>query len=271
MPVQKKSYGLICRRRSPQHGTQFLMVKKTVTYHFCEFVSAHYRRNDDSHIKKLFNNMTYHEKMDILSMNFNTMWYRIYNEVPDRLLKDSSNGYLAQKFFYEKGRFEKTFLIDNGARLKRLITDSTNGDMIWEFPKGRKSDVKESDLQTAIREFYEETGICSKDYTILWHCPPYVECYTDFGVTYKNIYYLADALDPNLEPVYKFANQMQCSEVSAVRWLSKKEITHMILDPVAYRRMVRSFEKIKKKGYKGQSKNLLQAFYLDQIKPSVSY
>mgnify|MGYP001561369531 CR=1 FL=1 len=61
----KKSYGIICCRVHNKHGFQIILVKKCVTYYFCEFVYGKYAKHDIMHLKRLFNNMTYHEKNDI--------------------------------------------------------------------------------------------------------------------------------------------------------------------------------------------------------------
>lgn len=243
MPGIKKSYGIICFRRK-ENNLQILMVKKSTTYHFCEFVAGHYRKQNDQHIIKLFNNMTYHEKMDILSMDFSNMWYRIYRENPNKVFFHGSKNIWAGSYLKKKNKFEETFLRDSGLKLRKLVSNSCNVDTPWEFPKGRRDETKkEGDVETAIREFYEETGIKDSQYILLWHIKPYVETYTDFGTTYQNIYYFANAID-TWEPEFKFYDKQQISEVSAVRWISKHDLSHMKLEEITYKRLLNSFNKI---------------------------
>lgn len=243
MPGIKKSYGICCFKRGA-NGLQLLMVKKSTTYHFCEFVAGHYRKQNDLHICRLFANMTYWEKMDILSMKFANMWYRIYKENPDKVFFQSSQNIWASSYVKKKGKFEETFLRDSGVKLRKLIANSCNVDTPWEFPKGRRDESKkEGEIETAIREFYEETGIKDNQYKILWHVKPYVETYTDFGTTYQNIYYFADAL-PTCEPEFKFYDKQQISEISAVQWVSKADLASMKLEKITYKRLLNSFTKI---------------------------
>jgi 8-oxo-dGTP pyrophosphatase MutT (NUDIX family) len=242
----RKSYGIICCRTTDK-GVSILMIKKATTYHFCEFVAGRYRRANYNHLTRLFNNMTYHEKVDILSMNFQNMWYRIYHERPDT---DMISNVWVASYFKKKNKFEKSFMSDRGEYLKRLISNSRNVETPWEFPKGRPHE-RESEIDTAIREFSEETGVDSSKYKILWDTQPYVETYTDFGVTYKNTYYFAEAIG-EWEPVYKFCDK-QVSEVAAIRWVPRNELSLMQLEPITFRRLLNSFEKITRK-YKDSHK-----------------
>ena len=68
----------------------------------------------------------------------------------------------------------------------------------WGFPKGRK--VKgETDLQCAIREFTEETGLSENDINILLNIKTIIEDLTGTnGIKYRHIYYLAELKTNNL-------------------------------------------------------------------------
>lgn len=257
MPIGKikRSYGIICCRQHPTLGLQIILIKKPVTYHFCEFVSGHYRKNDDTHLRKLFSNMTFHEKMDILSMKFNNMWYRIYKSSPDQVFLQGSGSLFSKQYLRKKNKFEVAFLQDGGARLRKLMADSVNAETLWEIPKGRKKEDTEDDLDTAMREFSEETLIPSSRYKILWHIKPYIETYCDFGTTYQNIFYYADAIG-SWEPSIKFSNNQQIAEVSAIRWCCIHDLVNMALEKTTYRRLLNMFKKVaaKYKNYKKTTK-----------------
>jgi 8-oxo-dGTP pyrophosphatase MutT (NUDIX family) len=251
----KRSYGIICCRKQ-NNAYQIILIKKPVTYYFCEFILGHYRRKDELHLKKLFNNMTYHEKCDILSLKFNLMWYRIYKSDPEKINIDSISKY----YYKKKTKFETNFLYDNGKKLRQLISESKNGDTQWEVPKGRKLEnklnklenidfdkkYKEEDLNAAIREFTEETRISSNKYNILWHAIPYIETYSEFGITYQNIYYFASAIG-EWEPSIKFSNNQQISEVASIKWCGKNDIKYMNLENIIYNRLKNMFDKLIKK------------------------
>ena len=239
---KKYSYGLICFRQNDITGIEILMIKKSNTYHFCEFVSGHYKKYDDDGLLKLFNNMTYNEKIDILSLNFTNLWYKVYMEFP----KNDINYIWKSSYKKKEKKFNNSFLHDNGIRLRKIIGKSKNTDTPWEFPKGRKNHKNESDIETAIREFYEETGIKSNKYNILWNIKPYIETYKDYGIIYKNTYYFAEAID-KWKPKYRFSNNTQISETSAVSWVSKNYLKSIINDNENYKRNVKKFTKIIKK------------------------
>jgi hypothetical protein len=239
---------------------QIILIKKPVTYYYCEFILGHYKRKDEIHLKKLFNNMTYHEKCDILSLKFNVMWYRIYKTDPEKINIDNISKY----YYKKKTKFETNFLYDNGKKLKQLISESRNAETQWEVPKGRKLNncnytrnkddtrykdetrYKEDNVNTAIREFTEETLISSNKYNILWHVKPYIETYSDFGVTYQNIYYFAKAVG-EWNPSIKFSNNQQISEVSSIKWCSKNDIKYMDLEITVYNRLKKMFDNLIKK------------------------
>lgn len=244
----KKSYGVLCCRASDKNGIEILMVKRSTTYYFCEFVSGHYRKQNTQHLVNLFNNMTYNEKMDILSLKFQNLWYRIYMENPDKVFFQGGNteSIWAASYIKKKTKFDTSFLQDGGKKLKSLISSSKNVDTPWEYPKGRKNNKDENDINTAIREFHEETGVEPTKYNILWHINPYIETYTDFGITYQNIYYYAIAIG-DWDPVYTFSNKSQISEVSAIKWISLNHLIHMDLESTTYKRLLNSFSKIIKK------------------------
>jgi 8-oxo-dGTP pyrophosphatase MutT (NUDIX family) len=247
----KRAYGIICCRINKERGFETILIKKTITYHFFEFVSGNYRKHDDMHLQKLFNNMTFYEKMDILSMKFNFMWYRIYHSLPDP--KTSSR--LSTNYTRQKSKFETTFINDGGIRLRRLISNTTNAETLWEIPKGRRKEhMKEGELAAAIREFSEETGVSDQKYQILTRLPPYIETYSDFGVTYQNIYYYAEAIG-DWVPDIRFNDTTQTSEVAGIGWCNSYDIKNLKLDNTTHHRLIKMFALINKK-YKNYKKNI---------------
>lgn len=239
MPNIKKSYGILCFRKNKQLSYELIMIRKSVTYHFCLFVFGKYSKNNDNELLKLFNNMTYHEKIDILNMNFENLWYRIMKKRPD--YTNMSN------YINKETKFKDTFLKDAGFRLRKLIASSINSEDLLEFPKGRKDEQKhEMDMDTAIREFVEETCITEDKFRVLWHIAPYVETYTDFHITYRNVYYFAEATC-DFEPELRFYDKQQISEISAVKWVSKNDLKHFKLEAATYRRLLKCFDKVVRK------------------------
>jgi 8-oxo-dGTP pyrophosphatase MutT (NUDIX family) len=215
-PVSKQhkySIGLACMRYINGYP-EILLVCKRYTYAFSEFVHGKYTMLFHSNYQKtkqdlidLFSKMTVEEKVDILSLDFNKIWYKVW-----------LNGSKPPSYFYAKNKFESTFLVDGGVRLKKLLSKSTNSQKVWEIPKGRKKSKEESDIICAVREFKEETGIQKNQYKIL---PGIIRkfSHTDANITYTNTYYLA-VMTHKIEPQISFITNEQISEIGDIRWMS---------------------------------------------------
>ena len=105
--------------------------------------------------------------------------------------------------------------------------------------------AKELDLDVAIREFHEETGIDNRYYEIKYHINTYVVSYKDYGIIYKSTYYFAKLTDEYI-PVYKFDVFSQVSEVSAVKWIDICDILALDINDTIKQRMTKQFNIIKK-------------------------
>ena len=198
----KTSYGIaLCRfNKEKNFQSEILMIKKRYTYHFFSFVFGQYKKYNNKQLQYLFNNMTFGEKIDILSMKFSNMWYRLWlcdpeknyniNTIYTNKYDDQQQHQNLKCYFRKKSKFETIFLRDGGKRLKRLINSSTNAVTPWEIPKGGMCN-DELDLECAKREFEEETGINSNKYTILWNIKPIIVSHKDDNVIYRSVYYLA--------------------------------------------------------------------------------
>jgi 8-oxo-dGTP pyrophosphatase MutT (NUDIX family) len=249
MSGAKESFGIICIRQNAEtKNYEFLMVKKNTTYYFAEFVNGKYQSNNANYLLYLFNNMTFHEKKDILSMNFSQMWYRLNNENENTITR-----YVSSQYYKRKEKFEKTFAVDGGKKLAELIKKSNSEeDTPWEFPRGRKKD-RERDLNAALREFSEETTISDARINILYHIKPYKESYQDCGVKYKNIYYFAEMkkdIDKKAElHDSKISAKINDSfdEIVSIKWLSKIDISHMKLTQKTEKKLTKLLEKVKRK------------------------
>jgi hypothetical protein len=186
------SLGIACCRFNG-NKPEILLVRKRYTYSFNIFGHGKYNSGSNAELINLFNGMTVDEKLDILSLNFKQIWYRLW------LHGGSTNA----NYLVSRNKFESTFVIDGGARLKKLISKSSNViSPVWEIPKGRKKNKQEPDIHCAIREFYEETGIPKKNYKIFpWATR--TQSYVDSGVRYTSTYYLAYTKH-NIEPRVDF-------------------------------------------------------------------
>ncbi len=162
----------------------------------------------------LFNGMTVDEKLDIMSLNFLQIWYRMWLDTE----------FMGPSYFVSKNKFEGAFVVDGGARLRRLIGRSTHACRIWEIPKGRKRSKCESDIDCAVREFGEETGIQKHNYKLLPHATRRYS-YIDDGARYTNIYYFAH-MRRSTAPTHVDLASQQISEISDMKWMDIDTIRH---------------------------------------------
>ena len=194
--LTKTSIGIILiKEGSLNSPPEVLLVHKRYTYAFNEFVNGNYiyLHNDDSKfflkkrniimsVESLLEQMTTDELLDIMSLNFEQLWYRLCLDVK------KEDPYYIKKY----NKFNSEFLeYDGGKKLINMIKNvKIRGALLWEVPKGRKLNNKETDLECAIREVEEETGINKDYYKILPNIKKKVS-YVSNGIKYVFIYFIA--------------------------------------------------------------------------------
>jgi ADP-ribose pyrophosphatase YjhB (NUDIX family) len=253
-PVIKRSFGIACvRYNNIARQYEILMVRKRCTYAFISFVSGRYCLSNERTIMDLLNAMTNQEKLDVLSLDFDILWWRIWlarsheyaaaHNLPlksnpadskdwtalyerrtlRQLMSTTQSATRQSLYIKKKAKFEKSFLQDSGVLLERLVRASTSSkNLMWDVPRGQK-DGCESDLECAIREFGEETGVKPKDYRILYEMPPFKYSYTDAGVTYNDTFYIA-VEENKILPRISFKTQSQIIEIDNISWMGITEL-----------------------------------------------
>jgi 8-oxo-dGTP pyrophosphatase MutT (NUDIX family) len=109
--------------------------------------------------------------------------------------------------------------------LNTLIDKSTTlwKETEWEFPKGRRN-YQEKDLDCALREFEEETGLSKKELKIIENIIPFEEIFLGSNhKSYKHKYFLAYT-----EKTKDNLNNYQQTEVSKLDWKSLEECLESI-------------------------------------------
>jgi ADP-ribose pyrophosphatase YjhB (NUDIX family) len=221
----KKSYGIIlCKINTLTGKPETLLVHKRYTYAYSNFIHGKYTKPNiwpkisTSSIINLLNQMTLEELLDIWSLNFKQMWYRIWlNNCDTELYK--------KKYI----KFYMSFIKDdNGNMLRKSIQQIRNFNTLnWEVPKGRPIDTQEKEISCAIRETKEETGLNKCDYMILPHVKRCVN-YISLGTRYICTYYIAI-----INPSIKYYNNsilkdiFNICEVSETKWFDIDKIRAM--------------------------------------------
>jgi 8-oxo-dGTP pyrophosphatase MutT (NUDIX family) len=207
--IHRQSVGIACVRII-DNEPQILMINKRYTYAYSEFVHGKYP-SDRAYVMNLLNKMTNQEKILLLSLNFDMIWYHIWLNAPK-----------PHTFYFAKNRFETTYLLDSGIRLKNMIAKSKTNLPIWEIPKGRKRNKNETDICCAIREFKEETGIDKKSY-YLYSNAKKTYSYEDNGIRYVNTYYMAHTRNI-FDPKISLYVTDQIDEICDIRWMGINDI-----------------------------------------------
>jgi ADP-ribose pyrophosphatase YjhB (NUDIX family) len=196
-PPTRVSLGiLLCRVSGATGRPEVLLVHKRYTYAFAEFVHGRYARGragSSTALRSaaaLVDHMTTEELLDVWSLNFEQMWFRIWLSRDKRDLYNKKHA-----------KFQSTFMRDDGGKaLKRTVEQArTRGALLWEVPKGRRLSPREADVLCAVRELREETGVDKSKYRILPGVKRRVS-YVSAGTRYTCAYYIALANQPRALP-----------------------------------------------------------------------
>jgi len=223
------SYGIILFRSSEQ-GLKYLMIRRKDSFGYIDLLRGKYIQHNVEQLQNIFNEMSIEEREKIRVTCFETLWKQMWGDIPQ------GSQYRSEEFASQK-KFET---LRNGLQIsfnepKEIVTIDTliNGctttwaETEWEFPKGRRN-FQEKDLDCAIREFEEETGICKRDLTIIENIVPFEEIFIGSNhKSYKHKYFLAymdthKYMDPS-----SLCNYQQ-SEVSKIEWKSLEECLESI-------------------------------------------
>ena len=107
---------------------------------------------------------------------------------------------------------------DENITLKSIVENSKTewSETEWEFPKGRRNN-KEKDLECALREFEEETGISKNKISVIENIMPFEEIFIGTNhKSYKHKYFLAYMEEDNEE--MEDLEHYQVTEVSKIEW-----------------------------------------------------
>lgn len=220
------------------HKTElkYLMILDRHTPDYVQIILGSYDFEDYTYLKTLVSRLTKTEIQLIMTYDLNYLFVKYWIFSKKNALKLYKKQYHhSKKIFKElkegttnsKGEFIKfSELVEEFARDGKGWNESD-----WGFPKGRrKRNGFESDIECAIREFKEETGIDPSQYQIQKNIKPIEEEFQGSnGITYKHVYYVAQA--KNYLPIYLNPyNSLQVSEIQKIGWYTHDQGVKMIRD-----------------------------------------
>jgi 8-oxo-dGTP pyrophosphatase MutT (NUDIX family) len=223
------SYGVICYKLvydSELNGIhpQYLMVQRKDSLSYVEFIRGKYNIKAKSYIMDMFALMTEDERQGLKDNSFEKLWQTLWcknlsddNKSFSKEYKEACDKFnMLKKGYYIKNGNHLTFfsinyIIDN--------TSSKYNETEWGFPKGRRN-INEDDVNCAVREFREETGISSKSIYLSSFIKPLEEVFSGSNnVRYKHVYYIAKMIEEG-QVVLDPSNKQQCKEIRNINWFS---------------------------------------------------
>lgn len=196
---------------------EFLLIQRKDSLAYVEFIRGKYNPYEEDYICKLLRGMTQFEQQQLLSHTFDELWHSVWGETSS--VKSHKNDYDTSEKKYSQIQYKLPDLI------KENVSKWVEPE--WGFPKGRRN-PHESDINCAIREFQEETGLKRSDFTIIQNTYPISE--TFFGsnqVHYCHKYYIA-ICNNNVEVEMNMDNPHMAREIGAIKWCSLDEATSKI-------------------------------------------
>ena len=182
---------------------EFLMVSRKHSLGYSDFIRGRYDIANALSIMELFNNMVPYEIQKLEKYDFNTLWDEFWNG-------DATKHHYKTEYITAKEKFDCLQNNDNHSLnlsffIKNTLPFYTTQE--WGFPKGRKK-KNELDIECALREFCEETGLYQSDINIITSIAPFVEIITGTnGVKYKHVYYVAVMMKNKIPSVDIYTQQ----------------------------------------------------------------
>jgi ADP-ribose pyrophosphatase YjhB (NUDIX family) len=213
-PKPITSLGIITFKKT-SNTVKYLLICRKDSLGYVEFVRGKYPLYNKEYIQNIIDEMTMQEKNNLLTKPFEQIWKDLWG-----------NFYGLQYRAEEKSSKDKFLQIKEGIHLfddtffnlKSLIDNSKTEweEPEWGFPKGRRN-YQETDMQSAIREFTEETGFPKERISIVKNLVPFDEIFTGSNFkSYKHRYFLAHSN-------YNDTDKFQKSEVSKIAWMTLNE------------------------------------------------
>lgn len=201
---------------------RLLMINRKYSLAFMEFIRGKYDVDNSDYIYNLFQKMTL-EELDLICKLYDFIKIRkfmnFYNNTNKKFMFELDNAKLKFNYISKLGILTDIIAKINNEYNLNLVIGCTIGpppglynnkeyfktltqklhtnnklytDCEWLLPKGKREE-NETDLKTAIREFYEETGINPKYISVYKNIVPFEYTFIGInGIEYRNVYFIAE-------------------------------------------------------------------------------
>jgi 8-oxo-dGTP pyrophosphatase MutT (NUDIX family) len=210
------------------NSIEVLLIQRRDSLGYVDLLRGKYSIHDVEYIKKQISGMTDEERDKIVKKDFEELWAEMWGaESTDvQYKKDKENSK------------NKLMALRDGITLDISGTTATLADFVkqttvhwdtpeWGFPKGRR-DGSESDLDCALREMKEETGLETNDVFVVHNIEPLNE--TFFGsnrVHYSHKYFIIYVPDGN-QVHFDPENPHMKREIGGLGWFPFQEALQKI-------------------------------------------
>ena len=207
------SYGIILFRKIKDE-IQYLMIRRKDSFGYIDFMRGKYSPYNIFQLQKIIDEMSILEKTRILAEPFDQLWIQMWGETTNIQYKNEELSSSKKMDLIRNG----VTINDENVTLKSIVENSKTewNETEWEFPKGRRNN-KEKDLECALREFEEETGISKNKISVIENILPFEEIFIGTNhKSYKHKYFLAYMEEDNEEMAD--LEHYQVTEVSKIEW-----------------------------------------------------
>ena len=207
------SYGIILFRKIKDE-IQYLMIRRKDSFGYIDFMRGKYSPYNIFQLQKIIDEMSILEKTRILAEPFDQLWIQMWGETTNIQYKNEELSSSKKMDLIRNG----VIINDENVTLKSIVENSKTewNETEWEFPKGRRNN-KEKDLECALREFEEETGINKNKINVVENILPFEEIFIGTNhKSYKHKYFLAYMEEENEEMAD--LEHYQVTEVSKIEW-----------------------------------------------------
>lgn len=209
------------RTLSCANGPFVLLVQRKESMAYTDLIRGNYDINGNPLIlQTLVSELTCRERHRVLRCNFTELWNSMASHIHFQRLIGTGDTY-PKDFLRAQEKYnqhkEHILLLLNDINVLYHYPCPEFG-----FPKGR-ANANETPLQCAIREFCEECGYERRHVKILERSPLIEEFIGTNGVAYRHVYFLAEVLSYNGEPVYDLNNPHQAGEISNIGWFNVEQ------------------------------------------------
>lgn len=222
MPIT--SYGIIIyRKKQDEEAYEFLMIRRKDSFGYIDFLRGKYSPYHVEQLVSIIDQMSLEEKEKVQMLSFETLWKDMWGATTKSQYK--SEEILSNKKLEQLRSGVYVNKTNETIKLEDIIKMSTTKwkETEWEFPKGRRNH-QEKDLECALREFEEETGIPQSKLKIIENLMPFEETFigTNFK-SYKHKYFLGTLDETNIN-----LDTYQKTEVSKIEWKSLEDCLSVI-------------------------------------------